>query len=128
MNARLDVHEHVIAPQALDDVGARDEESATFDEQNEHVHRLSLEANRSAMTAQLVRCDVELEIAKAKRLAGIQHRIVQDARVQCHKSAALCQLPLRKNSSDSPAILPGRAGTSGRRMSPRTEQEARCHY
>ena len=53
------------------------------------------------------------------------HLIVSDPTE--HVRAALCQLPLRKNSRDSPAILPGRAGTSGRRMSPRTEQEARCH-
>jgi hypothetical protein len=72
INARLDVDEDIFAPQAIDDVGAEYELTAALDEQNEKVHGLALEPDTPPLAAQLVASDVELEVAKAKRLVGIE--------------------------------------------------------
>ena len=68
---RLHIDEDIFAPQAFDDVGARNEMTAALDQQNEKVHRLPLEPNGTPLPAQFVARDVELEVAKAKPLAGI---------------------------------------------------------
>jgi hypothetical protein len=73
IDARLHIDEDVLAPQLIDDVTAGDELTSTFDEKDEEIHRLSFESDRAAVTAQRVRRDIELEVAKAKRLTRIGH-------------------------------------------------------
>jgi hypothetical protein len=67
VDAGLHVDEDVLAPQQLDDVGARHELLPALDEEDEHVHRLPLETDDAAMPAQLVGGDVELEVAEPVR-------------------------------------------------------------
>ena len=72
----LDIDEDVLGPEAGDDVTPRDELTAPLDEEDEQVHRLPLEPYRSALTAQLVGGDVELEVVKPEGLVrfGGRHR------------------------------------------------------
>ena len=65
VNACLDVDEYVLTPQPTDDVVTRDEQTSTFDQHDQHVHRLALESNRTAIAAQLIRRHIKLEVAKA---------------------------------------------------------------
>ena len=73
VDARLDVDEHVLAPQPLDDVGTGDEIVPPLDEQEQQIHRMALETHRAAVATQLVGSDVELEVAEAQGLAGLGH-------------------------------------------------------
>ena len=73
VDACLDVDEHVLAPQPVDDLGARDEDIPPLDQQEQQIHRMAFEAHRAAVAAQLVGGDVELEVAEAEGLAGLGH-------------------------------------------------------
>ena len=55
VDAGLDVDEHVLAPQSIDDVATGDELTSTLDQQDQEVHRLPPEFDRAALPAQLVR-------------------------------------------------------------------------
>ncbi len=53
-------------------MSARDDQVVPpLDQQQEEVHRVTLEANRAVVTAKLVGRDVELEITEAEGVAGI---------------------------------------------------------
>jgi hypothetical protein len=72
----VDVDEDVFAPEPVDDLAARDEQASAPDQQDQQIHRLALESNRTPPSAaQLVGRDVELELAETKRLlwVGRQH-------------------------------------------------------
>src|SRR5258708_8743251 len=71
IDACLHVDEPVLTPQSVDNVGARNKLASAFDEQKEEVHRLPFESDGTPTAAQLVANDVELEVAKAERLARI---------------------------------------------------------
>ena len=73
IDARLHIDEHLFPPKTIDDVAAGDELTATFDKKDEEIHSPSFESHRAAVTAKLVRGDVELEVAKPERLAYIGH-------------------------------------------------------
>jgi hypothetical protein len=72
----VDINEHVLAPQPLDDVFARDQLTSPLDEHDQEVHRLPFESNGAAATTQVISSDVQLEVAEAEPLAwvGYQHR------------------------------------------------------
>ena len=94
VDAGLDVNEDVFAPQPLDDVAAGDELTSTLDQQDQEVHRLPFEFHRASLPAQLVRRDIELEVAEAEGLAriGRLHRRLIEQLLHCHKSRI--RLPL----------------------------------
>ena len=68
VDAGLDVDEHVFAPQAIDDVAAGDELTSALDQQDQEVHRLPPKFDRASLAAQLVRGDIELEVAETECL------------------------------------------------------------
>ena len=104
VDAGLDVHEHVLAPEPIDDVAAGDELTAALDQQDQEVHRLPPELDRPALPAQLVTRDIELEVAEAENLSRFQglHRARPDP-LQCHKagwkSCLVCHLAFQKDST-----------------------------
>ena len=65
----FDVDEHVLSPQALDDLAVREELGSTLHQQDQEVHRLPFQPDRAAVAAELVGGQVELEIAEAECLA-----------------------------------------------------------
>ena len=67
VDAGLDVDEDVRAPQPLGDLGARDELSRSLDQQDQQVHRLPPQLHPPALASQLVRTEVQLELAEAAR-------------------------------------------------------------
>jgi hypothetical protein len=69
VHASVDVDEHLLAPQAVDDLFARHQLTSPLDEHEQEVHRLLFEPNRTAPATQFVSCDVQLEVAEAKHLA-----------------------------------------------------------
>jgi hypothetical protein len=66
VNAGFDVHEDVLAPQLVDDLAATHQQAPPLDQHDEQVHRLPLEPARTPVPAQLVGCDVELEVPEPK--------------------------------------------------------------
>ena len=79
VDAVFDVDEHVLAPQMIGDVGARDELLPTLHQQDEEVHRLPFQLHGQPSATQLAGGDVELEVEKAIRLVslGLKHRFGQ---------------------------------------------------
>ena len=75
MDTRFDVDEHVLPPQAIDDVAAREELGPTLHQQDQEVHRLPFQPDRVAVAAELVGGPGRSsEIAEAECLARIGRR------------------------------------------------------
>jgi hypothetical protein len=76
VDAGLDVNEDVFTPQPFRDISSGHHASASLDEQDEQFHRLTLELYGSALPAELIGLDVQLEVPKAECLAGgrLHHR------------------------------------------------------
>ena len=107
MDARLHVDEHVLAPEAIDDLGAGDELAPPLDEQDEQIHRVALESNGAALAAELVRRDVELEVAKAKPLAWIGDQLLSRTRSAGLNACMFLRLQLQTKARRSAAVLHG---------------------
>ena len=60
------------APQPFDDIVSGNELASTLHEQDQQVHRATLESNLLAATTQRVPGDVELEVAKPEGLGHIR--------------------------------------------------------
>jgi hypothetical protein len=69
MDARLDIHEHVFAPQPIDNLVAGYELGASLDEQDEEIHGPPLQVYGSASATELVIANVEREVAKSNDAA-----------------------------------------------------------
>ena len=68
VDAHLHIDEDVLTPEPGDDRFARHQFPASFDEQDQQIHRLALEPDGTAFPPQFVALHVELEVAEAKHL------------------------------------------------------------
>ena len=95
VDAGLDVDEDVRPPEPLGDLGARDELSRPLDQQDQQVHRLPPQLHPPALSPQLVRTEVQLELAEAEDDRERQVTSREPACLQCHKAA--CLQPLARS-------------------------------
>src|SRR5688500_7684729 len=64
MHTGFDVHKDILAPQLVDYLAATHQQAPPLDQHDQQVHRLPLEPASAPVPAQLVGCDVELEVAE----------------------------------------------------------------
>jgi hypothetical protein len=74
VDAGVDVDKYILAPQPIDDLAACDELTSALHQQDQQLHRVPFDADRTALATQLVRGDVKLEIAEAERAGEIGGR------------------------------------------------------
>ena len=72
----LHVDEDVLPPEPVDDFTSLHELPPPFNEQQQQVHRLPLDAHGTAVPTQLVGAAVQLEVTESKRAGrvGYQHQ------------------------------------------------------
>src|SRR6185437_7920878 len=69
VDAGLDVDEDVFGPQVVDDVAARYELAPPPDQEDQKIHRLASQLDRTAQTPERIGGLIELEVPKSQRFA-----------------------------------------------------------